>query len=344
MDQIINLAIPHIGEKIFQNIGTENLIEFLSVSKTWKVLAGNVLFKRRHKDQIFYACIDAPLALVEILVERSDTKELNVKKRDPGNEHGYGLGEGHTPLMIACKYGRHDVVKVLLEYSERKAIELNSTNCSKMNAFMIACSYGHTDIVKTFLDYQGGTPINVNAQSYEGWTGFMSACGGRHQDVIKLLMDYSESKSIDLNAKTNHGTTAFMTCCASSKYQPVKFILDYPNNHSIDFNARCTYEFHEDMSPFMFACRYGNTNIVKLIIDYSESKSIDLNARTKDGETAFDLACQFGKIDVVQLLLDHPNEIHYDINEALKLQRVSGNRERRTVLENHLKKNTNQEK
>ena len=139
IEQIINLGIPHIGEKIFESIDSETLIGFLSVSNAWKVLAGNVLYKRRYKGQVFDACIEAPFAFVEILVERSDTEELNVKKRDPGDENSIGLGEDQTPLMMACKHGRHDVVKVFLDYSETKAVELNATNCNGMNAFMIAC-------------------------------------------------------------------------------------------------------------------------------------------------------------------------------------------------------------
>ena len=46
MDKIINLGIPHVGEQIFENLDTDNLVQFLKVSRTWKVLAQNVLLKR----------------------------------------------------------------------------------------------------------------------------------------------------------------------------------------------------------------------------------------------------------------------------------------------------------
>ena len=164
MDQIINLGIPHIGEKIFQSIDSETLIGFLSVSNAWKVLAGNVLFKRRYKDQIFYACIDAPLAFVEILVERSETEELNEKKEDL------------TPFMTACKNGRDKVVKVFLEYSERKVIDLNAKNSLGMTAFMLAIMKNHTKTVQALLEYQGSNQIDVNAkEDREGNTAFMIA-------------------------------------------------------------------------------------------------------------------------------------------------------------------------
>ena len=46
MDKVINIGIPHIGEKIFENMDTQELIKCLHVSKFWKELAENVLFKR----------------------------------------------------------------------------------------------------------------------------------------------------------------------------------------------------------------------------------------------------------------------------------------------------------
>ena len=57
MENIINLGIPHVGEQIFKSLNTEDLIQFLEVSQTWQILAGNVLFPRC-KDKLFEACED----------------------------------------------------------------------------------------------------------------------------------------------------------------------------------------------------------------------------------------------------------------------------------------------
>ena len=46
MEKVINLNMPDIGEKILENIDTDDLIKWLKVSKTWKILAENVLVKR----------------------------------------------------------------------------------------------------------------------------------------------------------------------------------------------------------------------------------------------------------------------------------------------------------
>ena len=41
MEKVVNLGIPHVGEKIFESIETPELIKCLDVSRTWKVLAEN---------------------------------------------------------------------------------------------------------------------------------------------------------------------------------------------------------------------------------------------------------------------------------------------------------------
>ena len=46
MDKVINLGIPHVGEKIFESIETDDLIKYLMVSETWRELAENVMLKR----------------------------------------------------------------------------------------------------------------------------------------------------------------------------------------------------------------------------------------------------------------------------------------------------------
>ena len=46
LNEVINLEIPHVGEKIFSNLDTYELVPWLAVSEPWKVLIENVLTKR----------------------------------------------------------------------------------------------------------------------------------------------------------------------------------------------------------------------------------------------------------------------------------------------------------
>ena len=47
LNEVINLRFPHIGEQIFETFDTAELTKCLKVSRTWFVLAGNVLIKRQ---------------------------------------------------------------------------------------------------------------------------------------------------------------------------------------------------------------------------------------------------------------------------------------------------------
>ena len=55
---------------------------------------------------------------------------------------------------------------------------------------MYACEKGHTDVVKLLLDHS--ERIELNARTIEGWTAAMIACEEGHKDVVQLLLDLSE--------------------------------------------------------------------------------------------------------------------------------------------------------
>ena len=116
MKNIINLGIPHVGEKIFRGIDTPGLIKCLEVSQTWKELAGNVLVKR-WKGKMFEACRDGETKVVQLLLEHYNSEESGNNIRGKC---------GKTALMAACINGHRDVVQLLLDYSERTELNTRS--------------------------------------------------------------------------------------------------------------------------------------------------------------------------------------------------------------------------
>ena len=183
MDKVINLGIPHIGELIFESIDTPGLIQCLSVSETWKVLAENVLVKR-WKGKMFEACQNGETKVVKLLLERCNSEESGLNTKDTN---------GWTAFMLACREGQKDVVQLLLNHSE--IIDLNARNNFGMTAFMEACLIGHKDVVKLLLDHSN--EIDLNARTNKGNTAFTTSCKNGLKDVVKLLLEYSER--IELN-------------------------------------------------------------------------------------------------------------------------------------------------
>ena len=149
MDKVINLGIPHVGELVFESIDTPGLINCLEVSQTWKILAENVLIKR-WKGKMLKACKSGETKVVQLLLECYNSEESGLNNRDR---------YGWTPFMWACKNGHKDVVKLLLDYSER--IDLNARNVFGTTAFMQAWYNGHKDVVKLILKYSEVVNINI---------------------------------------------------------------------------------------------------------------------------------------------------------------------------------------
>ena len=209
-------------------------------------------------------------------------------------------------MSEACKSGKTEIVRILLERSENINIELNARDEDGSTAFILACEYGRKDVVQLLLDNSNVITINdnedstsklvcnngqkiavymliahdLNARDAYGFTAFMNACINGHKDVVKLLLDHSDN-NIDVNATDNAGWTAFMYACSYGKIEVVKLLLDHSDNN-IDLNATD----NAGMTAFMHACREGHKDVVKVLIECSNKYNINLNATGIEGWTA----------------------------------------------------------
>ena len=72
---------------------------------------------------------------------------------------------GTTAFAYACIKGHTDVVKLLLDQSETKGIELNAIHHSKHSVFAVACRNGHTDVVKILLEQSYAKNIELEPKN-----------------------------------------------------------------------------------------------------------------------------------------------------------------------------------
>ena len=201
MEEVVNLGIPHVGEKIFESLETSELIKCLDVSRSWKVLAENVLIKRwkgeRKKSKMLEACRSGETKVVQHLLECCNPEEIGL------NNEGY-----------------KDVVQFLLNHSER--IVLNARDNHGRTAFILACSKGRKDVVKLLLDHS--ERIELNARDDFGRTAYMMACSKGHKDVVKLLLNHSER--MVLNARDDRNKTAYIIACNNGR-KDAQFLLEH---------------------------------------------------------------------------------------------------------------------
>ena len=182
MDNVINLGIPHVGELIFEGINTAELLKFVLVSETWKVLAENVLIKR-WKGKMLKACKSGETKVVQLLLDRCNSEESGLNAKDKN---------GCTAFMWACKNGHKDVVKLLFNNSDR--IELNARTKMGYTAFIVACHYGQKDVVKFLLN--NSERIELNVRDRYGNNAFDVACHCGHRDVVIML---AEAKEVEIS-------------------------------------------------------------------------------------------------------------------------------------------------
>merc|ERR1712062_396219 len=186
MEKVINDRIPHVGEKIFRSVDSDSLIQCLSVSTYWQELAENVILKR-WKSKIFEACKSGKTEIVKLLLEEEEIEDINATDQSGG-----------TAFMWACLNGHKDVVKLLMDHSANKSIQMNARDQDGMTAFMHACKNGRKDVVELFLNESVYSKhLELNTRDNNGCTGFTLACQNREKDVVKLLLDHSCSKNIE---------------------------------------------------------------------------------------------------------------------------------------------------
>ena len=302
MEKIINFAIPHVGEQIFENIATKKLVRFLSVSQTWRDLAKTVLLKR-WKGKLFKACEDRETEIVKLLLQHSQIgeSELNAK-------YDRGL-TGLTAFLVACYYhGYNDIVELLLNHQRNDGREMLFRQKDKNGntALILACSSGCIDTVELLLNQQRNG-IDLNSRSDDGMNALMLACTLGYKDVVQLLLEHPNS-NIDIDAKERHGCTAFMLACSSGNGDVVEYLLR-ESDKNIDLNDQDIF----GKTALMLSCSYGRTNVVEILL--SLSYRIDLNVRDDVGWTAFTVACVYGHKRIVQMLLCYPGVADLTIAE-----------------------------
>jgi len=186
---------------------------------------------------------------------------------------------GNTALMVACKAGYIDIVKLLIILSD---YNVNSKDIEDNTALMVACQAGHTDIVKLLLKRDA----DVNAKNRWDYTALIFAYESGHTDIVKLLLE----KSTDVNVRNLWGHTALIWAARKGHEDIVKLLLEKGADVNVNDAGGNT--------ALMWAARKGYEDIVKLFIE----KGADVNAKDRQGNTALMVACQAGHKDIAILL------------------------------------------
>ena len=196
MEVITNDRIPHIGELIFKHFSDQELLQLRLLSKFHQELALTVLIRRwknRFKNDCYVGPEHVPIPLLRFLLNQPYVKSMEINAKDT---------KGHTTFMKACINGNLTKVKVmleLLESLEQNWIDPNITDNDGKTAFMWACFVGHNEIVRILMDHSRSKNIDLNMKDRHGLTGLELACQNRHNvNLVKIILNRIEAKHIDL--------------------------------------------------------------------------------------------------------------------------------------------------
>lgn len=180
---------------------------------------------------------------------------------------------GFSPLTIAAYYGKHDILKEILD--RRPTLDLHE-----------AAILGNLQRVKEFVE-QDASQAN-NASSPDGFPPLGLAAHFGHMEVVRYLLD----KGAEVNfAAKETGFTALTGAIAGGHREIVRELIAA----GADVNHR--YE-EQEFSPLLTAAADGDQEVVQLLID----AGADVRVRTKDGKTPISLAVERGHPEVAELL------------------------------------------
>ena len=306
MDKVINLRIPHIGEQIFASIDTHHVVQFLQVSKAWRVIAEKVLNTKDHEgaNAFYLACKNGNEHHVRLMLENSDNIDVE----------SMWTPLMWTPFFRACRHGQTSIVSMLLDYADTKRIDLNVRSKSwSITPFGMACYQGHIDVVKLLLDYKGNASIDFNARDKKEETflitPFIRAYESGSTELVKLLLDYAVEKKLDLSLRDVPCPYQFLR----QPQQPIINLLQHVRVCLIEGDWRFGLQLAcSDRRCYGVRCYGDNEGAVKLLLEFSEKK--DPVNHSGNVRAALIRASKCKQQNIVKLILTHAEEKNIQID------------------------------
>ena len=147
--------------------------------------------------------------------------------------------DGLTPLMVACKYGSDQSVKILMGL---RNIEINATTpfespiYQECTALSIACRHGNIKCIKQLLRHKD---ILIDEPNADGRTPLFIAAFLGYIDIVRLLLAHSRKVKIkksdckyvwnsvvNINRTDHRGFTALFAAAQNGHHQIVKLLIE----------------------------------------------------------------------------------------------------------------------
>ncbi|XP_031637111.1 uncharacterized protein LOC116349704 [Contarinia nasturtii] len=195
-------------------------------------------------------------------------------------KHGANLNAKNinkeTPLHLAVRYDKPDIVKLLVE----SGASVNPTLNTMETPLHLAVKMNKADIVKILVDHGA----DVSAKDNTERTPIFWAAEYRNEHIARILIE---------NRVNNRGAVDLLLAVVLGKEDVVKNMAET----GADVNA----EMYDKRRPLHLASFNGINNIVKYLISYGA----DVNAKNVYGDTPLHEAARLGSTNIVKFLVEN---------------------------------------
>ncbi|KAJ3329581.1 hypothetical protein HDU76_007598 [Blyttiomyces sp. JEL0837] len=167
-------------------------------------------------------------------------------------------------VQPATKYGRLDIVKLVLDLTNNRVIP----KLKETFTFKFSFEYNNLGALRLFLHIPESRDLIIHKEFLIGYLIDAASCG--YLEMMKLLFDttyefnwtsYEKSKAfiyayVDFTFEQN---TAFKSACTQNHVEIVKLLISLPNVDLLDSDPSC--------DDFLKTVRYGRLEVLKLVLD-----------------------------------------------------------------------------
>ena len=227
--------------------------------------------------------------------------------------------DGHAPLHTAALFGKHEIVRVLVDNGA--IIDIRTATEEHYTPLHLAAHSGHLATVEVLVDLGA----EVDSRSSNGRTPLRLAGAEGFGNIAKFLI----SKGADPNTQDSVAATALHAAVGLNRKSAVEVL--------INGGADVTIPDNEGSTPIHEAIKTGDVDLLKLVLSRHPLAVNELNVKTI--EPPLTAACKLQNLEVVEFLLTevhaHPDIENKDHLTPLALACVLENMKMIELLVNH---------
>lgn len=196
------------------------------------------------------------------------------------------------PLVVACREGNVQVVRVLLEHGADPNLYLDG-NWSPMEATFISNKPDRLAIAKLLIQY--GADVDAYGSHMSGLFHQLLLYSYSSSDTVEelkaqeaciLFLLSSGASPID-----DYGDTIMHYVCRSNN-------VDFISTLTADYGELLDHKNHQNQTPLMWATAEESEDAVVFLLTHS----VDLNATDVNGKSVLDYALESGNQRIIDLI------------------------------------------